>query len=779
MPDNESREQLLSEIANLQKQVEALRELESQHSETEAALRESEGKCRQLFEKMPIGLGFAELDGTLIEFNDAMLEPGGYTREDILKIGNVAELYYDSDERTRILKIAEKEHCVHNEEVRFKRKDGTPYDALLSLTPVQLEGRPCWQAMVEDISNRKRAEETLRESEESWRSLVENAQDIIMTVDVDGTILFINRTVSGLRVDQTIGTKIFDYILPEYHLEVRECVRQVIQTGDVDSYEIAGTGPDSTTSWYRTRVGPIMRNDEIVALSLITTDITKNKVAEQALRDSEGHYRDMYENAPIAYFGVDKEGTIQMANRRAGELLGYGLERLVGRPVLELYKDTPSGKEKALRVLQQFQDGREIHDEELEMCGAEGQTIWVSLTVLPLRNSEGEVVASRSMAIDITHRKQTEREFIRLERLQALGEMGQGVAHNFNNLLVGVLGYAQLIQMKSEHDEINNFAEHIVDSAMRAKELVERLNRAVQGEKKESIQQVHVVETVLEAIQESRPRWKDESEASGIFIEVDTDLQDVPSVAATRSGLQDILINLIFNAVDALPEGGTITVTTNTMENIVLVTVGDTGVGMDEETKRRVFEPFFTTKADIGTGLGLSAAYSTMARWGGNVEVDSSPENGTTVGLQLPVWESVEEEVTSTQASVRPANILVVDDDQMVRQYLQNVLSEVHKVDIAQDGQQALEYFRDRKYDVALVDLGMPGMRGDRVVEEMKRLDATIASILITGWAPEHNDPRVVVFDFQLQKPFADLQSIYEIVGKAVELHDNRTADTP
>jgi PAS domain S-box-containing protein len=630
--------------------------------------------------------------------------------------------------------------------------------------------------MVEDISSRKLADEALRKSEESWRSLVENAQDIIMTVDPEGTILFVNRSVSGLQVDQAIGTRIYDYILPEYHLEVKACLRQVFESGEVDSYEIAGTSSDEKTSWYRTRVGPIYQENEIVALSLITTDISENKGAEEALRDSEGQYRDLYENAPIAYFGVDKNGTIHMANRRAGQLLGYGLENLVGRSVLELYKDTPSGKERALKVLGQFQQGQEIHDEELEMQDSNGETVWVSLTVLPLRNSEGDVVASRSMAIDITHRKQTEREFIRLERLQALGEMGQGVAHNFNNLLVGVLGYAQLIQMKAVNEEVTKFAEHIVESAMRAKGLVERLNRAVQGEKKESIQQVHVVETVLEAIQESRPRWKDEAEASGVSIEVSTDLQDVPSVTATRSGLQDIVINLIFNAVDALPSGGTITISTRKLDDAVLVRVGDNGVGMDEETRRRVFEPFFTTKADIGTGLGLSAAYSTVARWGGNVEVESSPKNGTTIILQLPIWESVEEEITSKLVSVRPGQILVVDDDQMVRQYLQSVLSEVHQVDIAQDGRQAMEYFEKKRYDVALVDLGRPGMRGDRVVEAMKEIDETIASVLITGWSPEQNDPRVVVFDFQLQKPFLDLKTIYEVVGSAINLHDQRAS---
>ena len=144
-----SEAQLLSELASLRRQVEKLLEQESRHRQMEDALRESEEKYRTLFGKIPIGLGIAEMDGALIDFNDAMLKPGGYTREEIFQIGNVAELYFDPTERARVLEAAQKQGFLHNREVLFKRKDGTPYQTLLSLSPIQYEGRRCWRAMVE------------------------------------------------------------------------------------------------------------------------------------------------------------------------------------------------------------------------------------------------------------------------------------------------------------------------------------------------------------------------------------------------------------------------------------------------------------------------------------------------------------------------------------------------------------------------------------------------------------------------------------------------------
>jgi signal transduction histidine kinase len=238
---------------------------------------------------------------------------------------------------------------------------------------------------------------------------------------------------------------------------------------------------------------------------------------------------------------------------------------------------------------------------------------------------------------EIAERKQMEQELIHLERLRAVGELSAGVSHNLNNILTNVLGPAQLLQRKIDDPKLLCEVDDIIISAKRARDLVRELHLSVRTAGEESLSSVAVDEVVQQAVQTSRPRWKDEPEGQGIAIEMVTQWGGVPSIKGTEAGLHNILTNLIFNAVDAMPEGGRIDICTQMVEDMVQIRFSDTGTGMDEETRRRVFEPFFTTKMDIGTGLGLSTVHNTVEGWGGTIEVDSTPGEGTTFILRFPI----------------------------------------------------------------------------------------------------------------------------------------------
>jgi len=382
--------------------------------------------------------------------------------------------------------------------------------------------------------------------------------------------------------------------------------------------------------------------------------------------------------------------------------------------------------------------------------------------------------------LDVTARKQMEQELIRLERLNALGELSVGFCHNFNNILTGIMGPVQLLKRYSDNPKAVREAEAILAGATRARDLVQQLSWAVRREQDYTLCPVAVNEAVQEAVETIRPRWQDQSEAQGIAIEVVIELEDVPAIYGTQSGLNSILTNLIFNAVDAMPEGGTITLRTQVVEEHVQLTVADTGKGMDEETRRRVFEPFFTTKMDIGTGLGLSMVYNTVTRWGGSVDVDSAPEEGTVLSLRFPVWpeEEVEEEGKAAVRSMRPGKLLIVEDDEGACSLLDRLLSETYELEIVLEGREALERFTPGQYDVALLDLGLPGVPGDQIAREMMRLDPAVVTVLITGWDLEPDDPRKDVFDFEIEKPFDDLDEVEDIVARAVALHDERVEKT-
>ena len=264
------------------------------------------------------------------------------------------------------------------------------------------------------------------------------------------------------------------------------------------------------------------------------------------------------------------------------------------------------------------------------------ESLWVALT-LSLACDKGKPDYFVAMVEDISEYKRMEQELIQLERRRARSEMAQGMSHNLNNLLSGMLLPAEILSTTLDEPDSRKWAELLYRSSRRASELVRRLNRAVQN-KEEEPQALEVLPLVQEVVEGTQPRWKNDSESRGIAIDLVTELKDMPPIRGTPSELYDILVNLIFNAVDAMPAGGMITLSSEATADYVQLTVRDTGIGMDEAVRSRVFEPFFTTKSDVGSGLGLYTVYATVTNWGGDVSVQSMPGEGTAFTLRLPVW---------------------------------------------------------------------------------------------------------------------------------------------
>ncbi|MDA0747311.1 MAG: ATP-binding protein, partial [bacterium] len=212
----------------------------------------------------------------------------------------------------------------------------------------------------------------------------------------------------------------------------------------------------------------------------------------------------------------------------------------------------------------------------------------------------------------------------------------------------------------------------------------------------------------------------------------------------------------------------------------VQLVVRDTGVGMGEEVRKRIFEPFFTTKMNVGTGLGLSTVHGTVERWGGRIEVESAPGEGARFTLWLPGYKKkeLERESQVEMSSSRRGKILIVDDDEAVRDLLERALSQVHDVEGIQFGSDALAKIEPGRYDVALVDLGLPDLPGNLLTEEMRRRDSALVVVLITGWELQENDPRRSAFDFYLCKPFGDINEVLRVIAKAIYLHDKKASES-
>ena len=389
--------------------------------------------------------------------------------------------------------------------------------------------------------------------------------------------------------------------------------------------------------------------------------------------------------------------------------------------------------------------------------------------------------ANEQLQREIAERKQVEEEMIRLERLRALGEMSAGISHNLNNMLTAILGPAQLLELTQDDPQVLPHVETIIASAQKAADLVKQLHLSTQKPDREALQPVQVNQIVKEAVQATRPKWKDESESRGILLQVITQLEDVSPICSIPSKLHDVLVNLLLNAVDATSDGGTITVSTRPVNQHVQIQVSDTGIGMNNETRLRVFEPFFTTKKDVGSGLGLSTVYSLITGWDGQIEVESSPGEGTIFTIQIPIWKESDPRKEPTQdiRSTRRGKLLIVEDDDDVSAFLARFLRQNHDVDLIENGRTAVEKFVAHIYDAILIDLGLPGLSGDQVLQAFRETDPSFAAILVTGWQLEDTDPRVIPFDFCLPKPLVNLKEVERVVTQAIILHDERTQSKP
>jgi signal transduction histidine kinase/CheY-like chemotaxis protein len=356
-------------------------------------------------------------------------------------------------------------------------------------------------------------------------------------------------------------------------------------------------------------------------------------------------------------------------------------------------------------------------------------------------------------------------EIIQQERLRALEEMAQGVAHNFNNVLVGVLGYAQIIELQCKDEKILECAEKISNNALRAKELVQKLNRSVREAGSQPLDRVTTLHTIVrEAIKATQPQWQVSAETRGVKIDMQEQLEDVPPIKGNPVELHHVLSHLITNSADALPQGGRISISTKAIKDQVAICVQDNGVGMDAETQKRIFEPFFTTKQDVGSGLGLSMAYRTVNRWGGRIEVKSTPQKGSAFTLWLPIWQDNLSENKNSGES-RPSRILVVDDEEAVFDVLKTALAE-YDLTPFEEAERALGLFEVGFYDVALLDLKLPGMSGDALSLKLKEIEPNLVTILMTGWDVMGDDDVIKAFDYHITKPFR-FNELKDVVKKA------------
>ena len=358
-------------------------------------------------------------------------------------------------------------------------------------------------------------------------------------------------------------------------------------------------------------------------------------VVKEMLQKSEQRYRDLYEEAPSAYFLVGVDGHIKQANRNAAELLGYSLDELTGKPVFNLYADTPNGKAKAQKVFQRFLAGEEIRGDELEMCRADGSTVWVSLSARPIRDKEGHVVASRSTLVDITERKKLDQlkdDFIGL------------VSHELRSPLTVITGAVNTALTEAERLSPEETRQLLKDAALEAESLSHLLGNLMELSRVQADRLLLFAEpiSVKKVIQGTIEEIKRQSSAHQFVVNVPREL---PPVYADELRMERILYNLLENAVKYSPQGGEIRVFVKPGDEHLVIGVSDQGIGISRADQAKLFEPFQRLEDSRpdrvnGAGLGLSVCRKLVEAHGGRIWVESKPGKGSTFFFTLPLSHS-------------------------------------------------------------------------------------------------------------------------------------------
>jgi signal transduction histidine kinase/ActR/RegA family two-component response regulator len=375
----------------------------------------------------------------------------------------------------------------------------------------------------------------------------------------------------------------------------------------------------------------------------------------------------------------------------------------------------------------------------------------------------------------IAEQERIREQFSQIEKLSALGELASGVAHDFNNTLAGILGRAQLIQRTNDPEKISRGLNIIIKTAEDGAKTVKRIQDFARQRRDHDFEPVSIDQILLDVSEITRPRWKDRAEAANVQISLDLQIRSKAKVMGDESELREVLVNMVFNAVDAMPDGGQLTLGAFDIDESVVIMIADTGAGMPAEVKSRIFDPFFTTKGKAGMGLGLAVSFGIIRRHEGSVQVDSEVGVGTKFMISLPKAEVTEEanvsevelakpqptashntNITRTFSENQP-KILVVDDEEPVRELLRDLLEhEGCRVYMAPGSREALGLFEVHQFDGIFTDVGMPGMSGWELSYAIRQRNQQIPIAVVTGWgeAVGSDEQKEAGVDWVIAKPF-------------------------
>jgi len=455
---------------------------------------------------------------------------------------------------------------------------------------------------------------------------------------------------------------------------------------------------------------------------------------------------------------LDTEGRVVRTNRSIEKIQGEKLSELIGRSPAVLFQD-PASFDRLLARASESEAGH-VEKTDVNLMNSTGEAYLADVNLVRLIES-GRCAGYLLVIEDITRKKAFSDKIIQSEKLAALGTMAGGVSHDFNNLLMAILGHIQLILPQIEDEDIRRRLQNMEKAVYDGSNTVRRLQRFTERERdpKAAASTIDVEEAIKDVVELTRPRWKNLMERSGRTIDIKMDFQQKCLAAINASDLREVLTNLLLNAIDAMPQGGVITFRSHCQGEQVFVEVSDTGIGMSKDVAERIFDPFFTTKGIGNSGLGLSVSWSLISRYGGDIQVKSKPGKGTTFIIKLTKAEAAKTQLVSkTGEGTSSYRLLLVEDDLEILNLLRDMLRlKGHRVMAVGDGEKALEILDANTFDLVLTDLGMPVISGWEIAKRAKAKNPKMPVVMITGWGAQYEDVELASrgVDLMLAKPLS------------------------
>ena len=636
-----------------------------------------------------------------------------------------------------------------------------------------------------DITERKRVEEALAEERNLLRTLIDNLPHLIYIKDSESRFVIANNATAqfmGVSPDELMGRTDFDFYPQELAMQFHADEQAIIKSGQpLISKDEPNVDRAGNRRWLLTTKVPLRDSEgEIVGIVGIGRNITERKQAEEELRRLKEFNEGIVQSMTEGIIVENAEGYLTLVNPSAAALLGYNTpDELLGQHWTVV---VPPDQQPIIQAAHERQGGGEADRYDVELIRRDGTRVSVLISGSP-RFEEGRFVGTLAVFTDITERKQLEAQLRQAQKMEATGTLAGGIAHDFNNLLTSILGFASVVHTELPDDSPLRFdIETIIHSARRGSELTRQLLAFARRS------QVEVHPLSLNDVAREVIKLLERTIDKAIAIEPHL-TDDLPIVEGDAGQLHQMLLNLCLNARDAMPQGGQLIIETQNVTlseekthtelnleagQYVLLSVTDTGIGMDAETQQRLFEPFFTTK-EHGRGLGLAMVYGIVRGHGGAIHVYSEPSQGSTFKVYLPVAGRVTEDTVPEEVKTLGGSetVLVVEDEESVRALLRRILEEGgYTVLLAANGVEAVERYAERSTEIDLVvlDIIMPQMGGRETYERLREINPEVKVLLSSGYSENGQAQDILAAGARgfLQKPY-DLRAVLHNVREALE----------